>query len=139
MSGNRLIIQSQLPPVVLVEPRLRIRFRRIRSLCLVLYWRCFRANISKRALSTANVVEVLSYMMTTKASIHSMSWSAGVSRKRTNISVPSLKISHACHAVRLNVFHERLILCHNQQTHGKMVNLMPVSKVHLISHESVFI
>ena len=33
MSGNRLIIQSQLPPVVFVQPKLRIRFRRIRSLC----------------------------------------------------------------------------------------------------------
>ena len=33
MSGNRLTIQSQLPPVVFVEPRLRIRFRCIRSLC----------------------------------------------------------------------------------------------------------
>ena len=39
MSGNRLIIQSQLPLVVLVEPRLRIRFRRIRNLFCFDYFR----------------------------------------------------------------------------------------------------
>ena len=86
-----------------------------RWFCSSFYERCFSwlngiipallpANISKRASFTANVVVVLSYMMTIEASISYMYGSpmaAGVSLKRANASVASSKISHTCHAVFL--------------------------------------
>ena len=83
--------------------------------------------------------QTLSYMMTTKASIRSMSWSqmeAVVSFKRTNLSVTSSKISHACHVVRIPFPRKDDTV---SQPVSAWQNGKPNTRGYLISHELVSI